>query len=101
MTSTTSTISTTNTTSQFLGDPPDGQGGYNDDSWVGQMTTPYNLQQGGDSSQPTRSRVQFLQELKASRLEKVRLHRARGREAATPRPPAPLGSQRPLAPGAP
>ena len=65
------------------------------------MTTPSNLQQGGDSSQPARSRVQFIQELKASRLEKVRLHRVRGREAAAPRSaPAPPSSQRPLAPGA-
>ena len=61
------------------------------------MTTPYNLQQMGDPVQSPKSRVQFLQELKVSRLEKVRLHRAQGREAATPRPPAPLGSRRPSA----
>ena len=65
------------------------------------MTTPYNLQRMGDPVQSPKSRVQFLQELKVSRLEKVRLHRAWGREAATPRPPVPLGSRRPSAPGAP
>ena len=52
------------------------------------MTTPHNLQQMGDPGQPPRSRVQFLQELKVARLEKVRLHRSQGREAATSRPQA-------------
>ena len=65
------------------------------------MTAPHKLQSEDDPSQSARSRLQFIQELKASRLEKVRLHRARERNSAAPRPaPAPPSGQRLLAPGA-
>ena len=56
------------------------------------MTTPQTLPRMGDPGQPARSRVQLLQELKVARMEKVRLHRLQGREAATSRAQTKLGS---------
>ena len=71
----------------FLGTPPgeggdyyDNHDGYDnyDNQMVGQMTIPQDLPRMGDLARPTESRVQLLQELKAVRREKVRLHRLQG-----------------------
>ena len=95
---------------QFLGNPPGERGGYYDnydnydnydDQWLGQMTTPQTLPRMGDPGQPARSRVQLLQELKVARMEKVRLHRLQGREAATSRAQTKLGSPPAPAPAQP
>ena len=67
------------------------------------MTAPHKIQPEDDPSQSERSRLQFIQELKVARLEKVKLHRAaRERNSAAPRPaPAHSSGQHRLAPGTP
>jgi len=56
------------------------------------MTALQNSHNKGDPLGPPKSRIQLIQELKAARREKVRLHRAPNREGVTPRSLGPSDS---------
>ena len=67
---------------------------------VGQMTTPHDSPRLGGLGRPAKPRVLLLQELKATRMERVRLHRLQGTvigataSRARPQPiPAPAPAQ--------
>ena len=51
---------------------------------VGQMTTPHDSPWLGGLGRPAKPRVLLLQELKATRMEKVRLHRLQGTVIGAP-----------------